>query len=96
MVTSTINLLTNDDSGLTGTRLQRPMLTDWISPLDMSSQIVVRPTGSRRAASSGVTSSWTSEMKDSPHDGLLPDSHGADPSAITRSAESSMVWRAAP
>jgi hypothetical protein len=35
--TSPINLLTNNDSELTGTRLQRPMLTDWSSPLDMSS-----------------------------------------------------------
>jgi hypothetical protein len=34
---SLINLLTNDDSELTGTRLQRPMLTDWSSPLAISS-----------------------------------------------------------
>jgi len=34
---SPINLLTNDDSELTGTRLQRPMLTDWSSPLAISS-----------------------------------------------------------
>jgi hypothetical protein len=32
-----INLLTNDDSELTGTRLHRPMLTDWSSPLAISS-----------------------------------------------------------
>ena len=36
-VASPINLLTNDDSELTGTRLQRPMLTDWSSPLAISS-----------------------------------------------------------
>jgi hypothetical protein len=35
--TSPINLLTNDDSELTGTRLQRPMLTDWSSPLAINS-----------------------------------------------------------
>jgi hypothetical protein len=29
--------LTNNDSELTGTRLQRPMLTDWSSPLAISS-----------------------------------------------------------
>ena len=34
---SPINLLTNNDSELTGTRLQRPMLTDWSSPLAISS-----------------------------------------------------------
>src|ERR1039458_5193708 len=34
---SPINLLTNCDSELTGTRLQRPMLTDWSSPLAISS-----------------------------------------------------------
>jgi len=34
---SPINLLTNDDNELTGTRLHRPMLTDWSSPLAISS-----------------------------------------------------------
>ena len=34
---SPINLLTNNDSELTGTRLQRPMLTYWSSPLAISS-----------------------------------------------------------
>jgi hypothetical protein len=34
---SPINLSTNNDSELTGTRLQRPMLTDWSSPLAISS-----------------------------------------------------------
>jgi hypothetical protein len=34
---SPISLLTNNDNELTGTRLQRPMLTDWSSPLAISS-----------------------------------------------------------
>jgi hypothetical protein len=34
---SPINLLTNNDSELTGTRLQRPMVTDWSAPLAISS-----------------------------------------------------------
>ena len=37
-VASPINLLTNNDSELTGTRLQRPMLTDWSSPLAISEE----------------------------------------------------------